>query len=280
MILDEIMAHKRRELRLRRKAVPLSHLQSLISDRPAPLDFSAALARPGVSLIAEVKRASPSKGVLRPDLDPVRLATAYAANGAAALSVLTDARFFQGSLIYLGEIKQTFGERWEAGEQPSASHLAIPILRKDFIFDPYQVYETRAHGADAVLLIAAVLPGGLLGELLALARDLGLTALVEVHDEAEIERVLPFAPRVVGINNRDLRDFSVDLATFGRLRPLLPGDVVAVAESGVHTAADVRRLAGMGADAVLVGEALVTASDVAAKVRELAGAGRMETVAR
>ena len=146
-------------------------------------------------------------------------------------------------------------------------------MRKDFIFAPYQVYETYAYGADALLFIAAVLPDEALNELLALTHELGMTALVEVHDEDEVERVLRLRPRVVGINNRDLKDFSVDLATFGRLRSLLPDDVVAVAESGVHSAADVRRLAAMGAEAVLVGEALVTAPDVAAKVREMVGIG-------
>ncbi len=146
-------------------------------------------------------------------------------------------------------------------------------MRKDFIFDAYQVYETYAYGADALLLIAAVLSDETLGELLTLTHKLGMTALVEVHDEQEVERVLPLRPRVIGVNNRNLKDFSVDLATFGRLRALLPDDVVAVAESGVHSGADVRRLAAMGANAVLVGEALVTAPDVAAKVRELIESG-------
>ena len=260
MILDEIVAHKRDELEMRQRAMPLTDLQSLIADLPAPLDFAKALARPGVSLIAEVKRASPSKGVLCPDFDPVHLATIYAANGAAAISVLTDGCFFQGDLDHLTRIRQALGP-------------TIPLLRKDFIFDPYQVYEARAGGADALLLIVAILSDGLLAELLALTHELGMTALVEVHDEEEVEWVLRLRPQVVGINNRNLRDFSVDLTTFGRLRALLPEDVIAVGESGVRTASDVRCLAGMGANAVLVGEALVTAPDVAAKVRELAAGG-------
>ena len=263
MILDEIMAYKRRELEARRSLVPPDALRSMISSRPAPLDFAAALASPGVSLIAEVKRASPSKGVLCPDFEPARLATTYAVNGAAAISVLTDTHFFQGRLEYLTDIESLL----------SSLELQIPILRKDFIFAPYQVYETRAYGADALLLITAILSDDRLAELLTLTHELGMTALVEVHDEEEVERVLPLRPRVVGINNRNLRDFSVDLATFGRLRPLLPDGVIAVAESGVHTAADVRRLAQMGADAILVGEALVKADDVAARVRELAQEG-------
>ncbi len=271
MILDEIVTYKRQELARRRQIAPLSYLQSLMDSRSPPLDLAAALARPGVSLIAEVKRASPSKGMLRPNLDPVRLATTYAANGAAALSILTDEHFFQGGLSDLSQVKQAI---------ESEKRSLLPILRKDFIFDPYQVYETYAYGADALLLIAAILPDELLGELLALSRGLGLTALVEVHDEAEVERIFPLAPRLVGVNNRDLRDFSVDLATFGRLRPLLPDGAVAVAESGVHTAADVSRLADMGADALLVGEALVTAPDVAAKVRELAGVKTRKLIVR
>lgn len=267
MILDEIMAHKRQELRRRQQTVPVAELKARGSDRPPPLDLAAALRSGGVRLIAEVKRASPSKGVLCPDFDPVHLATTYAVNGAAAISVLTDGKFFQGELECLARIKSAISNPKNEKGSP------IPIMRKDFIFDSYQVYETHAHGADALLLIAAVLSDGMLAELLALTHDLGMIALVEVHDEEEVERALRLRPQVVGINNRNLWDFTVDLATFGRLRSLLPEDVVAVAESGVRTAADVRRLAGMGADAVLVGEALVTAPDVAAKVRELAAGG-------
>ena len=263
MILDEIVAHKRQELAARQRALPLAELKARGSDRSPPLEFVAALRAPGVRLIAEVKRASPSKGVLRADFDPVKLATTYAANGAAAISVLTDRKFFQGKPAYLARVKSALED----------SESAIPVMRKDFIFDPYQVYETRAYGGDALLLIVAILSDEILAELLNLTRVLGMTALVEVHDEGEAKRVLRQRPRVVGINNRNLRDFSVDLATFGRLRSLLPSDTVAVSESGVHNVADVHRLAAMGADAVLVGEALVTAPDVAAKVVELAAGG-------
>ena len=259
MVLQQIVAHKRQELAQRKRAIPMAQLQVRSSDRRPPLDFAAALRGGGVRLIAEVKRASPSRGMLCPDGDPVDLATTYAAAGAAAISVLTERRFFQGDLDHLARIRAALPD--------------TPLLRKDFILDAYQVYEAYAHGADGLLLIAAILPDGLLAELLALAQSLGVTALVEVHDAAEVERVLHLRPRVVGINNRNLHDFSVDLATFGRLRPLLPAGVVAVAESGVHGAADVRRLGQMGADAVLVGEALVTAPDVAARVRELVDGG-------
>jgi indole-3-glycerol phosphate synthase len=261
MILDEILAHKRPELAQRVQKVPLAELRARAAGQPAPLDFAADLARPGASLLAEIKRASPSKGLLCPDFDPVSLATTYAANGAAAISVLTDERFFSGSLAHLAAVRHTLDP-------------ALPLLRKDFVFDPYQVYEARAHGADALLLIVALLPDDLLADLLALTRGLGMTALVEVHDETEMARALALSPRVLGINNRDLRDFTVDLATFERLAPLVPERTVAVAESGVNTAADVRRLAAAGADAVLVGGALVSAPDVAAKVRELVTGGQ------
>ena len=260
MILDEIVAHQRRHLARRRDLVPLRELEGTAGGLPDPVDFVAPMRCDGVALIAEAKRASPSKGLLCPDYRPLDLARAYAANGAAAISVLTESHFFGGSLDDLAEIRRGL-------------EVDIPLLRKDFILEPYQVYEARAFGADAVLLIAAVLGDGVLGELLVLVQELGMAALVEVHDQAELERVLFLEPRVVGINNRDLRDFSVDLDTFGRLRALVPDDVVAVAESGVRSAVDVRRLAHMGADAVLVGEALVTASDPGARVRDLTAGG-------
>lgn len=260
MILDEIMAHKRRDLAQRREAVSLEEIRAMGRDRPAPLDLTAALRRPGVSLIAEVKRASPSKGLLCPDFSPLGLARTYAANGAAAISVLTDFRFFQGGLDHLARIRHGLA-------------VEIPLLRKDFVFDPYQVDEAYGYGADAILLIAAVLPDDSLTQLMGRTRELGMASVVEVHAEEELERLLPLEPAVIGINNRDLRDFSVDLNTFGRLRTRVPDDTVAVAESGVRTTEDVRRLAGMGADAVLVGEALITAPDRAAKVRALAEAG-------
>lgn len=278
MILDEIMAYKRDELERQRGAVPLAELKARVADRPPPVDFAGTLRGRSVRLIAEVKRASPSQGVFCPDWKPEQLAETYATNGAAAISVLTDVKYFQGQLDYLPRIKSRLAAlaRAEVGSDQRFK-TTIPLMRKDFIFDPYQVYESCAFGADALLLIVAVLRDDLLYELLGLTEDLGMTALVEVHNKAELERALQAHPRVIGVNNRNLEDFSVDLATFGRLRPLFPSDVVAVGESGVRTAADVRRLARMGADAVLVGEALVTAPDVAAKVRELVNGGRPRT---
>lgn len=262
MILDEILDHKQREVALARQQVSLEVLKAGTAAQIPVLDFAAAARGNGVCLIAEVKKASPSKGVLA-DFDPVALALTYASHGAAAISVLTDARYFCGHLQILTSIREAL---------QNAGHR-VPLLRKDFIIDPYQVYESRAAGADALLLIAAALADEVLAELLALTHNLGMTALVEVHDEHEVARVLPLRPRVVGINNRDLRDFSVDLTRFERLHSQLPDDITAVAESGIQTAADVRRLAEMGADAVLVGEALVTAPDVGTKVRELVAGG-------
>jgi anthranilate phosphoribosyltransferase len=274
-LLARIVDYKRtEELPRRMRDVPLETMQARAAAAPAPCDFIAGLrSAPGVALIAEVKRASPSKGVLRPDFDPVQLAATYAANGAAAISVLTDEPFFQGSLAYLAQIRQRLALPLEGGEQPRP----LPLLRKDFIIHPYQVYEARAAGADALLLIAAILPEADLAQLLSLTHTLGMTALVEVTSEEELGRVLPLAPQLVGVNNRDLRDFSVNLNTCLRLRPLVPPDICLVAESGIHTRADVARLAAAGVDAVLVGEALVTAPNVAAKIRELTdGHGREE----
>jgi indole-3-glycerol phosphate synthase len=261
-ILDDIIKYKRteelpRQMELREPAI----VQAEAALASKPNDFVAALrASNRVALIAEAKKASPSKGLLRPHFDPVELATTYANNGAAAISVLTDARYFQGKLEYLTQIKQYLSQN---------SNRVVPVLRKDFIFHPYQIHEARAAGADALLLITAVLKDKEMADLLALTRQLGMTALIEVHNKQEMDRVLPLQPRLIGVNNRDLRDFSVDLNTCIKLRQYVPGEICFVAESGIHTAADVARLAKEGVDAVLVGEALVKAKDVGARVREL-----------
>lgn len=262
-ILDEIMRWKRQEVPRQKAEVSESNLRALAMFTPPPLDFPAALARPGVSLIAEVKRASPSKGLLCKDFDAVKLATTYAIGGAAAISCLTDAKFFQGQLEFLTEIKEALRQR----------QLDLPVLRKDFIFDPYQVLQARVAGADALLLIMAVLSDAEYRDLLAYTHELGMTALVEVHDEAELARALRESPRVVGVNNRDLRTFTVDLNTTARLRALMPADVLLVSESGIGSAADVRALKKMGADAMLVGESLVTLGqkDRVRKLKELVG---------
>ncbi len=265
-LLDEIMAWKRQEVPKQMAETPERDLLALLTFTPPATDFAAALARPGVSLIAEVKRASPSKGLIAKDFDPVDLALTYAEGGAAAISCLTDARFFQGQLEYLTAIKEAFRQQG----------VQLPVLRKDFIFHPYQVLQARVAGADAILLIMAVLGDADYRDLLDYARELGMEALVEVHDERELERALKQNPRILGVNNRDLRTFQVDLNTTARLRPLIPDDALLVAESGIRNAEDVRTLKAMGVDAILVGESLVRQPQKIRqrKVRELVRAGR------
>ena len=259
MFLDSIVAHKRKELAVWKAAVPQARLEEAAIQQAPPLDFAAALRWPGVSLIAEIKRASPSRGLLRPELDPGQLAVTYVEGGAAAISVLTDERFFQGSLSDLAAVKTALRR---TGRE-------VPVLCKEFILDAYQVYQARAYGADAILLIAAILETSELADLLTLVRDLGMEALVEIHCKEELDRVLPLGPSIIGVNNRDLQDFSVDLATTLRLQPHIPHSAILVSESGIHRRADVERLAEAGVDAILVGEALVTADDVVGKIREL-----------
>jgi indole-3-glycerol phosphate synthase len=260
--LTKILEHKAEEVARQRAKVPLAALEERIGRAPAPRDFAAALRRPrATALIAEVKKASPSRGVLVERFDHLALARDYIAGGAAAISVLTDVRFFQGSLSYLAAIRQLPG--------------APPVLRKDFIIDPYQVHEARAYGADALLLIVAALDDGLLRELLALTTGRGMQALVEVHDEAELERALAAGASLVGVNNRDLHSFHTSLDTTARVARLLPdgpGRPILVSESGIFTPEHVAQVRALGADAVLVGEALVTAPDTLAQVRALATA--------
>ncbi len=255
MILDRILAHKYDEVAQRRALTPIEQLRERALEQTPPRDFSGALQRSGrPALIAECKKASPSKGLLCPTYDPAQLARTYAENGAAALSVLTDEKFFQGSLNDLTIAREMSG---------------LPALRKDFIADAYQIYEARAAGADAVLLIVAALRLEQLRELYQAIVELGMTALVEVHDEAEVDIALKIEPKLIGVNNRNLHDFTVDLHTTARLRKCIPSNIGLVAESGIHTVSDVAQVRDMGVDAILVGEALVTASDVGTKVREL-----------
>lgn len=258
-ILERILAHKAEEVARQRIKVPLAALEARIARQPAPRDFAAALRRaPRTALIAEVKRASPSRGVLIDPFDHLALARAYRDAGAAALSVLTDVRFFQGSLKYLEAIRALEG--------------VPPLLRKDFLIDPYQIYEARAYGADAVLLIVGALVPDLLRDLLGLTHTLGMTALVEVHTATEMTQALAVGATVIGVNNRDLHHFTTDLATTERLAHLLPSGPtrpVLVSESGITSPADVTLVRTYGADAILVGEALVTAPHIEAKAREL-----------
>lgn len=262
-MLDEIMAHHRERLPKVMREVPLADVQALAMTAPPPRDLYAALSRPGLALIAECKKASPSRGLLLSDYDPVRLAQTYVRGGAAAISVLTDGRHFQGSLSHLQAVRTAFEE---AGE-------GVPLLRKDFIFHPYQVYEARAAGADAILLIAAVLSRTQMRDLLALAHRLGMAALVEIHDAAELAWTLPLGPRIIGINNRNLQTFEVDMAHSLHLRPHIPAAVRVVAESGIRTADQVRALREAGFDAILVGETLVRSPNILQAVRALAAAG-------
>jgi indole-3-glycerol phosphate synthase len=265
-ILEKILDQKRLEI----AALDAQALRRTAEQSPTPRDFLAAIQRRrsgydprrGLrpSLIAELKRASPSKGILAPHLDLFQVADIYTQNGASAISVLTDEKFFQGKLETLYALRNTYS-------------VKVPLLRKDFIIDPSQIYEARANGADAILLIAAALPDDKhFADLHACALSLGLTALVEVHDEAETERALKIPGiQLIGINNRDLATFEVSLATTECLRPMIPSEITVVAESGIFTAADVQRLEKANVDAILVGEALVTSEDIPAKVRELSG---------
>jgi indole-3-glycerol phosphate synthase len=257
-ILDRIVADKREELAAAKAAVPLAQLRARLAHAPALRPFAVALRQPTIGLIAEVKKASPSRGLLRADFDPVELARTFVAAGASAISVLTDGKHFQGSLEHLAAIRTALPD-------------GPPLLRKDFLFDEYHLYEARCHGADAVLLIAAILEPALLAELITLATSVAMDALVEVHDERDMERALAASTEIIGINNRDLRTFEVDLTTTERLTPLVPAGKIVVAESGVFTRDDVRRVESCGVQAVLIGEALVTAPDPGAKVRELMG---------
>jgi len=259
-ILEKIITQKELEV----AALDAPTLRRAAESSPAPRDFLAAIKRlpfaSRPSLIAELKRASPSKGILAPHLDLFQVADIYNQNGAAAISVLTDEKFFMGKLETLHDLRFT-------------KNSDLPLLRKDFTIDEVQLYEARANGADAILLIAAALmDDNRFADLHACALSLGLTALVEVHDEAETERALKLKDvKLIGINNRNLATFEVSLATTERLRPMISSDIAVVAESGIFTAADVDRLAPIKIDAILVGEALVTSDDIPAKVRELVG---------
>lgn len=251
MILDTIVARKKEEvaaLKVRGIAAPAQEI-------PPVRGFIRALTDcAGVAVIAEAKKASPSKGVIRPDFDPVAIARSYQAGGAQALSVLTDVDFFQGSLAYIPAVRAA---------------VKLPVLRKDFIIDPLQIKEARAYGADAILLIAAILETSQIEEYQGLALELGMDALVEVHDEAEVEKAVAAGSRLIGVNNRDLRDFSMDLNTTFRLQKMIPAEIPLVSESGIRDHQDMVRLAEHGIRAALVGETLMRAADPAKALRTL-----------
>ena len=254
MILDDIVTARREDVARAKRAAPLAALREARLWHAARRGFAAALAGRRPAVIAEVKKASPSKGVIRADFDPVSIARRYAAGGAAAISVLTEERFFQGHPTYLEAIHDA---------------VDLPLLRKDFLFDPYQVAEARAWGADAVLLIVAMLDDATLGELLGAARHEGLDVLVEAHSADEIDRAVAAGATLIGVNNRDLHTFVTSLETAERLRPRIPAGVGTVAESGIETAAHVARMVAAGYDAVLVGEALMRAPDPGAALEAL-----------
>ena len=257
MILQEIVAATRQELEKRKSLTPLEQVQRLASAQAPPLDFASALRGDGIGLISEVKKASPSRGVIRTDFNPVEIAQTYADNGASAISVLTEPRYFQGDLYYLKTIRAGLGSRM------------LPLLRKDFIFDPYQIYESRAYGADSLLLITAILRREELKGLLQLSGQLGMKCLVEVHNREELETALESEAAIIGINNRDLNTFNVDIATTEALRPLIPKDRIVVSESGIKERTDIEKLKNWKVDAVLIGEALMATPDIAAKMKEL-----------
>jgi indole-3-glycerol phosphate synthase len=256
MILDRIIADNRQQLEDKKRRLPVAELQRLASEQPPVLDLASALQGDGVRLIAEVKKASPSRGVIRPDFDPVEIARIYAGSGAAAISILTEALHFQGNLDHLRNIRRALVNK-------------LPLLRKDFIIDPYQVYESRAYGADSLLLIVAILKPERLQELLQLSHELNMSCLVEVHNEAETEIALNGRAKIIGINNRDLNTFKVDMNTTARLRPLIPPDRLVVSESGIKERSDIEKLSRLGIDAVLIGESLMSAPDIAARMKEL-----------
>ncbi|PLX88082.1 MAG: indole-3-glycerol phosphate synthase TrpC [Desulfuromonas sp.] len=257
MILEKILATKADEVAAAKQARSLNDLKAHISDCEPTRRFADALrsrALVGTAIIAEVKKGSPSKGVIRADFDPLEIACHYQTAGATCLSVLTDESYFFGHLDYLTQIREV---------------VELPLLRKDFIIDPYQVYEARAAGADAILLIAAGLGDELMTELALLARELGLDTLLEVHDEAELERALSCPVDLIGINNRNLKNFVTDLSITEHLAGRIPAHQVAVAESGIHTRADIEWLQAAGAGAFLIGESLMRENDIEAKLRSL-----------
>ncbi len=258
MILEKIVADNLVELEVRKLLLPFKELKQLLKERPEPpRDLAISLSGDGIKLIAEVKRASPSRGIICSDFNPVNIAAEYNRGGASVISVLTEGKYFMGNLNYLRYIRGNLSEK------------CPPLLRKDFIHDPYQVYESRLYGADSILLIVAILREDQLKELLDLSHRLGMKCLVEVHSEAELELALRSGARIIGINNRDLQTFEVDLAVTERLCPLVPAGHIVVSESGIHNRNDVVRLQKCGVNAFLVGEALMTATNIPAKIKEL-----------
>ena len=257
MILDKICSHKLKEVEEAKKLVSIESLRERCKDSPQTVEFSRAIRRDnGIKFIAEVKKASPSAGIIREDFNHVNIAMEYEAGGASAISVLTDKEFFMGDIKYLTEIKQL---------------VNVPVLRKDFIIDPYQIYEARAAGADSILLIARILTKEQIETFLDLAHELEMECLVEVHDKDELERVMKTEAAIIGINNRNLDTLETNLETTFQLHPLIPKEKIIVSESGIKTRADILRLEEAGIDAILIGETLMSSKDIFLKTKELFG---------
>jgi len=257
MILSKILHEKRSFIEESKRKIPQKEILDKIAAPPQTRGFKHAISKPHViNLIAEIKRSSPSKGRIVEDFDPVRIAQVYFANGASALSILTEEKYFEGKLSYIEDVKKT---------------VSLPVLRKDFIIDEYQVYESSLAGADAVLLIADILAQEELSKFVGLCRQLNMTELVEVHSEEDIEKALKADAQVIGINNRDLHTFEVDLETTERILQFIPKDKIIVSESGINSYDDVAYLRSLGVHSILVGESLLRSPDIGAKVRELIG---------
>jgi indole-3-glycerol phosphate synthase len=256
MILQKIVESKRQEVARQKEILPIGELRQMLADRPPTRDFEGAIRNRDCAVIAEVKRSSPSKGRIREDFNPVEIAGIYEDHGAAAISILTEQKFFEGNAAYVPQIRMA---------------VMLPLLRKDFIVDPYQISETRVLGADALLLIARLLEAGELRDFIGFASELGLAALVEVHDEADLEKAVSSGAGIVGINNRDLATFRTDLDVSIRLARRIPQGITVVSESGINSRGDVETLMSEGIHAVLVGESLMREQDIGKKLRELLG---------
>lgn len=254
MFLQKIMESKRREVEERKALLPLSQLKGQLAECPPPLEFGRAIRSREPALIAEVKRSSPSKGRIREDFDPVAIARIYEKNGAAAVSVVTERRFFEGHDSFLRAIRES---------------VQTPLLRKDFIFDPYQIYETRLLGGDALLLISRALERSQLKDFIDLASELGLSSLVEIHDEPDLEKAVAAEAGIIGINNRDLSTFTTDLEVSLRLAPLVPKGITVISESGIRSRRDIQRLRSAGIQGFLIGEVLMRAQDIEGRIQEL-----------